>query len=81
MKLGDIIKYLDISANVVLWQEDVYTGREDNSEKVFEGAIMDIPWIYLDFTLVNEDYYKAIDIIEVDGKRPAFCIYIKEGEN
>lgn len=81
MKLGEIIRYLDTSAKVILQQTDVYTSREDNSEKVFEGSIMDIPWIYLDFTLVNDDYYQAIDIIELDGGRSAFYILIKEGED
>lgn len=81
MKLGDIIKYLDTSAKVILQQTDVYTNREDNSEKVFEGSIMNIPWIYLDFTLDNDDYEQAIDIIELDGGRSAFYILIKEGEH
>lgn len=79
MKLGEIIRYLDTAATAVLYQDDFYIGREDNSEKVFEGSIMDIPWIYLDFTLVNGDYCQAIDIVELESEMPAFCILIKEG--
>lgn len=79
MKLGEIIRYLDTAAKVVLYQNDFYIGREDNSEKVFEGSIMDIPWIYLDFTLVNDTYCQAIDIVELKSDMPAFCILIKEG--
>lgn len=82
MKLGKIIRYLEKMTYVALWQTDAYIGREDNSELVFEGAIMDIPWIYLDFFLDNDIEGEAIDArqFEENGKT-GFIISIKEGEN
>lgn len=81
MKLKEIIKYLEKTTPVVLWQTDVYIGREDNSEIVFEGAIMDIPWIYLDFFLVNDTEGKAIDARQFEENKIGFLISIKEGED
>lgn len=81
MKLGEIIKYLEKTASVVLWQTDVYIGREDNSEIVFEGAIMDIPWIYLDFFLVNDTEGETIDARQFEENKTGFLISIKEGED
>lgn len=79
MKLGEIIKYLDKMANVIIWQEDVYCGREDNSEKVFEGFIADIPWIYLDYSLVEGDIEgEAIDARDYDNGKVGFIIVVKE---
>lgn len=81
MKLGEIIKYLEKTTPIVLWQTDVYIGREDNSEIVFEGAIMDIPWIYLDFFLVNDTEGEAIDARQFEENKTGFIISIKEGED
>lgn len=82
MKLGEIIRYLEKTTYVVLWQTNVYIGKEDNSEMVFEGAIMDIPWFYLDFFLDNDIEGEAIDAqhFEENGKI-GFVISIKEGED
>lgn len=79
MKLGEIIKYLDKMANVIIWQEDVYCGKEDNSDKVFEGLISEIPWIYLNYSLVESDIEgEAIDAREYENGKVGFIIIIKE---
>lgn len=79
MKLGEIIKYLDKMANVIIWQEDVYCGKEDNSDKVFEGLISEIPWIYLNYSLVESNIEgEAIDAREYENGKVGFIIIIKE---
>ena len=48
MKLKDVIQYLDRGSYVIIWEK--FIGYDDE-EKVFEGFIADIPWIYLDCDL------------------------------
>ena len=50
MKLIDIINYLG-DDRVILWVQE---------EMVFEGFISDIPWVYLDYYLLNDIDGKAI---------------------
>jgi hypothetical protein len=79
MKLGEIIKYLDKLSNVVIWQTDVYINKH-KPEMVFEGTIMDIPWIYLDYYLDNSENTEAIEACRYENDKSGFIISIREGE-
>ena len=59
MQLKDIIRYLDCTDSVIIWQDDVYVD-EYKPEQIFEGSIMDIPWYILDFYLSNTKDGEAI---------------------
>ena len=65
MKLGQILPYIDKIASVVIWEVGVRTDipldAEDNTEKVFEGVVMDIPWVYMNYYLYNDVNGEAID--------------------
>lgn len=69
LQLKDIIQYLDCCSYIILYQDDVYID-EEGTEKVFTGWVSDIPWIYLDFYLHNDDtnLYQAISAETVDNK-------------
>ena len=63
MKLGDIIKYLEMLSYVEIWQDDVFletSEREDKSELIYSGTVMDIPWYIMDYYLHNTSDYEAI---------------------
>lgn len=79
MKLGEIIKYLDKLSNVIIWQTDVYINK-DKPEIVFEGFVMDIPWIYLDYYLDNSGDGEAIEACKYVNDKSGFVISIQEGE-
>lgn len=78
MKLGDIIKYLDMLSNVIIWQTDVHIDKQED-EKIFEGSIMDIPWVYLDYYLDGDESISA-DSFNEAGKN-GFIITVKERED
>ena len=59
MKLKNIIKYLDVISNVIIWQEDVYTDKNE-AEVIYEGSVLDIPWYILDMYLSNSPDGEAI---------------------
>lgn len=44
MKLKDFIPLIDWLSHVVLW-------TEDSEEPVFDGYVMDMPWIFLDMKI------------------------------
>lgn len=75
MKLGDIIKYLDVTSNVTIWQTDAYISEQED-EKIFEGFVMDIPWIYLDYYLDGDESISADVLNEKNG----FIIAVREKE-
>lgn len=77
MKLGDIIKYLDKFSNVIIWQTDVYIDKQED-EKIFEGFVMDIPWIYLDYYLDGDESISADNFDET--KKNGFIITVREKE-
>lgn len=76
MKLGDIIKYLDKFSNVIIWQTDVYIS-EQKDVKLFEGLVMNIPWIFLNYYLNGNESISADVLNEKNG----FIISIKERED
>lgn len=78
MKLGDIIKYLDILSNVIIWQTDAYI-NEQKDVKIFEGFVMDIPWIYLDYYLNGDESISADNFNEKTEKN-GFIISVREKE-
>lgn len=45
MKLKDIIPLIDWLSHVIIWTED----SVEDEEPAFDGIVMDIPWIYLDY--------------------------------
>jgi hypothetical protein len=80
MKLKDIINYLDKTDQVVVWVE--YPEYPDEEpEKVFEGFILDIPWIYLDYYLLNDSNGEAISARNYgEGEGSGFIISLLEDE-
>lgn len=76
MKLGDIIKYLDVTSNVTIWQTDAYIS-EQKDVKLFEGLVMNIPWIFLNYYLNGNESISADVLNEKNG----FIISIKERED
>lgn len=52
LKLKHIIKYLDPLDDIIIWQEDVWID-EHQEEKIFEGSVMDIPWILLNYYIAE----------------------------
>lgn len=88
LQLKDILPYLEITANVVLYQKDLYTTDspvfEDEDYEVFEGYVMDIPWIYLDFYLCEADAEgEAISLFREqkdDKTKLGFYILIQQKE-
>lgn len=84
MKLKKIIEYLDVLSFVIVWQMDAYIGKEV-AEKVFEGCVMDIPWIYLNYYLVENKEGKAIEsrLVEENGtsKSYLFITIVQDKEN
>lgn len=81
MKLKKVIPYLDWLAKVYLYDADY------EEELLFEGSLMDIPWIYLDWTLVNKNGENAIQVRnpyhnEFEEEKNAFLVIsIKEACN
>lgn len=65
-KLRKIIKCFDGSIPVIIYQEDVYVGKDDNSEKIYEGPIYNIPWVYLDYYITHN--HESIYLTDVKGK-------------
>lgn len=83
MKLKTILPHLDKIAKVVLWNTGVMINGKIEEEKVFEGIIMDIPWVYLDYFLDSDEEGEAIDVRPVYGSetnRCNFVICIKENK-
>ena len=56
MQLKNIICHLDALHDVRIYTEDSDTDAE------FEGGVLDIPWIYLDYELDTTKEYEAISI-------------------
>lgn len=79
MQLKDILPYLDIMDYVYLWANDIKS--EDGEDLLFNGFIMDIPWVYMNYYLSNDDNGEAISARPYgkDAKVPAgFVIKVVE---
>ena len=65
MKFKEIIKYLNALDNCIITTVDKWTGKEIDS---WEGAVINIPWYYIDYYLYNSGDYEAISVNYEDGK-------------
>lgn len=74
MKFKDIINLLDPLSRVVLWIDS----QDDDEEPAFDGYIMDIPWIYLDYEINAEMDYKIRVSRSKDREEPFFVINLYE---
>jgi hypothetical protein len=88
LQLKDILPYLELTANVTLYQKDLYSTKspvfEDEDYEIFKGYIMDIPWIYLNFYLCEPDAEgEAINLcaLEEDKTKLSFYIFVQEKED
>ena len=80
--LGDIITLFDGFYNIRIWvdYDDIETYNEEETPD-WEGAILDIPWTYLDY-IVNNIEGRGIRIGTTKDKgEPFFVINLKEPEN
>lgn len=82
MKLGKIIKYLDKLSWVKLWNMDANLMPDingDTCECVFNGLVLDIPWVYLDYYLdENSGEAGAIEASYVGGNKAYLSISLHE---
>ena len=80
-KLKDVIDYLDMPNHCRVWVSDFFVDSNDE-EKVFEGAVMDIPWYLLNYYLDNSGEAGAIAsygyVNEHDVVVSGFDIYLRE---
>ncbi len=74
VKLMDIIPHLDFLMHVKLFIE-----ADDPEEPVFQGTVLDVPWIFLTLELDTDDNGEAISIsCEKETDKPYLIIYLKE---
>ena len=71
--LGDIITLFDEFYNIRIWVDYDYDETEIPD---WEGIVEDIPWIYLDYVVNNDDNQK-IRIGQKSGKEPFFVINLR----
>lgn len=77
LKLKHIIKYLDPTDSVIIWQEDVYID-EHQEEKIFEGSVMDIPWILLNYYIAEGEGSISGRIWEYEPKlKSGLILYVR----
>ena len=86
MKLKHILKYFDALTSIVLWQGDVKInpkkGDPNNWEEIFSGSVIDIPWIYLNYYLVNDINGEAIScFLDKDKNQACFTICLCESKD
>ena len=74
--LGDIITLFDEFYNIRIWVDYDYDETEIPD---WEGLVEDIPWIYLDYVVNNNDNQK-IRIGQKDGKELFFVINLRAPE-
>ena len=59
VQIKDVVRLFDCLDRVVIWQFDTYLDPEKNKEEdgeiIFDGGIMDIPWIYLDYYFTEHE--------------------------
>lgn len=89
LQVKDIIGYLDMGDHVTIEQLDVFlkgTPREDDSEEIYDGSVMDIPWYMMDYYLANTadcgaltSYTKPVEK-KLNGT-PALYIMVVEDED
>lgn len=82
MKLKEVLPYLDRLETVTINVEEC-NGKVTST--YFSGAVMDIPWVFGEMELVNNDFGEAItlDKIEENGNEKiiGFGITVKENKD
>lgn len=76
MKLKDIIEYLDMLTLVKICQTDVYSDLEEY-EDVFFGCVMNIPWVFLDMYIDNDENGEGI-AAGIEEGRGILVIFLRE---
>lgn len=72
LSLGDLITHLDFLMKVIIY-------IESDSEAIFKGSILDVPWSFLDYQLDTSDDGEAIRIWEDEENDNVYLIiYLKE---
>ena len=80
IKFGDIIEFFDPLSKVILWINYENENLHEY-EPAFDGYIMDIPWIYLDYLIKNKmDYEIRVATHSEQNKQPVFVINLWENE-
>lgn len=78
MIFSELIRHLDATSFIKIYTSDY------GNEPEYEGAILDIPWYFLEYELdtSEKDEYEAIGtctyISEEGAKLPAICITLKQ---
>lgn len=78
MKLSNLLPYLDLTTNVLIFIED------EGDEAVYKGTVMNIPYYLLEFQLFKRDEtdilgvaWDGIDVCK-DNSKTNLYIYLKE---
>ena len=80
IKFGDIIKFLDPLSKVILWVNSENENLNED-EPAFDGYIMDIPWIFLDYLIKDKvDYEIRVATHSKEKPEPTFVINLWEAE-
>lgn len=71
LKLKNVLPFIQFEESVRIYEFGVYTNDYWQEEETYCGSLMDIPWIYLDYYLINdpEGNWQAIGIEEKDNKK------------
>lgn len=72
MKVIELLRHLH-------YLEEIRFFFEDEEEPVFQGSVLDLPWIYADLELNDSENGEAICSTVIDGKS-YIEIYGKEAE-
>lgn len=78
LKLKDILPYLDKIDTVILCEYGVKLSDYWDYDEVFEGSVMDIPWIYMEDYLINSSEGEAIAVRKRDDDKAVMYISIAE---
>ena len=80
IKFGDIINFFDPLSKVILWIN--YENENLNEdEPAFDGCIMDIPWVYLNYLIKDKlDYEIRVATHSEQKSEPVFVINLWENE-
>ncbi len=71
MKLKHIINFLEFTADVEIYNWGENIDKSDPEEPCFVGAVMDIPWYFMDYYLYCPNSYQAIDVYKPEDDNHA----------
>lgn len=79
MRFKEILPFLNKMNDIIIYICDLYNKSISEQEpvEVFNGSVLDIPWIYMDCWLYNNPDYESINIDTVNKK---FEIYLTENK-